>query len=84
MGLDKNLKESYLVMDNFTIPEPYPMIRKMECRGYRAMYLPPYSSELNTIASFWALVKSKRKRENLMTEQTLSQRIAGACNNVCK
>ncbi|KAI9364718.1 hypothetical protein BD770DRAFT_313624, partial [Pilaira anomala] len=30
-----------------------------------------------------ALVKSKMKRENLMTKQTLSQRITDACNNVC-
>lgn len=83
MDLDKNLKESYFVMDNFTIHESYPMIRKIECRGYRVMYFPPYSPELNAIESFWALVKSKMKRENLMTEQTLSQRIADACNNVC-
>lgn len=58
------------------------MIRKIEGRGYRVMYLPLYSPELNAIENFWAIVKRKMKRENLMTEETLSQRIADACNNV--
>ncbi|KAK4513534.1 Lanosterol 14-alpha-demethylase [Mucor velutinosus] len=82
IDLDKNLKGSYFAMDSFTIHKSYPMIRKIECRGYRVMYLPLYSPELNAIENFWALVKSKMKRENLVTEETLSQRIADACNNV--
>ena len=70
------------MMDNCTIHKSHPMIRKIEGRGYRVMYLPPYSPELNAIENFWALVKSKMKRENLMTEKTLSRRIADAYNNV--
>lgn len=49
MDLDENLKGSYLVMDNCTIHKSRPMIRKIESRGYRVMYLPPYSPELNPI-----------------------------------
>ncbi|KAG1396024.1 hypothetical protein G6F60_009883 [Rhizopus arrhizus] len=82
MDIDESLKGSYLVMDNCTIHKSHPMIRKIEGRGYRVMYLPPYSPELNAIKNFWAIVKRKKKRENLMTEETLSQRIADACNNV--
>ena len=37
------------------------MIRKIEGRGYRVMYLPPYSPELNAIENFWAIVKGKNE-----------------------
>jgi transposase len=82
MDMDEGLKGSYLVMDNCTIHKSHPMIPKIEGRGYRVMYLPPYSPELNAIENFWAIVKGKMKCENLMTEETLSQRIADAYNNV--
>lgn len=82
MDIDESLKGSYLVMDNCTIHRSYPIIKKIEDRGYRVMYLPPYSPELNAIENFWAIVKRKMKRESLMTEDTLSQRFANACNIV--
>lgn len=49
LDMDEGLRVSYLVMDNCKIYKPYPMIRKMESRGYRVMYLPPYSSALDAI-----------------------------------
>jgi transposase len=82
MDMDESLMGSYLVMDNFTIDKPHSLIRKVESRGYRVMYLPPYSPELNPIEQFWALVKGKMKRHRLMIEENLSQRIAEARNNV--
>lgn len=45
VGLDKNLKGSYWVMDNCIIHKSKPMIRKIKNCGYRVMYLPPYSPE---------------------------------------
>ncbi|KAG0827301.1 hypothetical protein G6F29_009202 [Rhizopus arrhizus] len=82
MDMDESLMGSYLVMDNCTIHKSHPMIRKIESRGYRVMYLPPYSPELNPIEQFWALVKGKMKHHRLMIEENLSQRIAKARNNV--
>ncbi|CEP19257.1 hypothetical protein [Parasitella parasitica] len=82
IDIDESLKGSYLVIDNCTIHKSHPLIRKIEGRRYRVIYLPPYSSELNAIENFWAIVKRKMKRENPMTEETLFQRIADACNNV--
>ena len=52
MDMDKSLTGSYLVMDYCTIHKSHPMIRKIESRGYRVMYLPPCSPELNPIERF--------------------------------
>ncbi|KAG1470494.1 hypothetical protein G6F56_002655 [Rhizopus delemar] len=82
MDMDEILMGDYLVMDNCTIHKSHPMIKKIESRGYRVIYLPPYSPELNPIKQFWALVKGKMKRHRLINEENLSQRIAEACNNV--
>lgn len=82
MDMDESLMGSYLVMDNYTIHKSHPMIRKIESRGYKIMYLPPYSPELNPIEQFWALVKGKMKRHRLINEENPSQRIAEAGNNV--
>ncbi|KAI7905401.1 uncharacterized protein BX663DRAFT_429297, partial [Cokeromyces recurvatus] len=46
------------------------------------IYLHIFTSELNAIENFWALVRRKIKHENLMVEENLSERIADACNNV--
>lgn len=82
MDLDPNLKGNYLVLDNCTIHKSHPMRRKIESRGYKIMFLPPYSPELNPIEQFWSLVKGKLKRSRFMTEENLSGRIADACNQV--
>ncbi|RCH85203.1 hypothetical protein CU097_008583 [Rhizopus azygosporus] len=59
-----------------------PMIRKIESKGYRVMYLPPYSPELNSIEQFWAIVKGKMKCDRLMNEENLCSRITDACNDI--
>ena len=50
--MDEGLMVSYLVMYYCTIHNSHPMIRKIESRGYRVMYLPPCSPELNPIEQF--------------------------------
>lgn len=52
------------------------MIGNIENGGYRAMYLPPYSPELNPIKQFWALAQGKMRRYRLKNEENLPQRIA--------
>lgn len=46
------------------------------------MLLPPYPPETNSTESLWATIKGKLKLHQMMTEETLSSRIAGACNEV--
>jgi transposase len=82
MDLDENLKGNYIVMDNASILKSKPMIRKIERRDYKVMYLPLYSPELNPIEQFWGVVKGKMKRDRLLAEENLSDRIADACNDV--
>jgi hypothetical protein len=83
MDLNEDLKGNYLVMDNCTIHKSKPMMmRKIESRGYKLMYLPPYSPELNPIEQFWAILKGKLKCHKLLNEEKMSDRIAEACNAI--
>ncbi|KAG1166966.1 hypothetical protein G6F46_001288 [Rhizopus delemar] len=82
MDLDQTFKGNYIVIDNASIHKSKPMIRKIESKGYKVMYLSPYSLELNPIEQFWAIVKGKMKRDKLMNEENLSSRIGDACNDV--
>jgi hypothetical protein len=52
--MDKNeeMKGFYLVTDNASIHKSEPMTREIERRGYKTMYLPAYSPELNPIEQF--------------------------------
>lgn len=66
IDLDESLKGGYLVMDNCSIHKSKPMIRKIESRGYRTMYLPPLFA---WIESHWVdLGYSKGKVEESATD----------------
>ncbi|KAG1149536.1 hypothetical protein G6F37_002681 [Rhizopus arrhizus] len=52
MNMDESLMGSYLAMYYSTIHKSHPMIRKIESRDYRVIYLPPCSPELNPIEQF--------------------------------
>lgn len=56
------LKGYYIVMDNAPIHTAAQIDEMIVERGYRSIYLPPYSPELNPIEQFWAIVKNKVKR----------------------
>ncbi|KAG2200617.1 hypothetical protein INT47_007361 [Mucor saturninus] len=75
-------KGHYLIMDNAPIHKNQDIQLYIEGRGYKCVYLPPYSPELNPIEQFWSVVKSKLKRVALLDEETLSSRISDACNQV--
>lgn len=78
------MKGSYLIMDNAPIHVSEKIDKLVETRGYHCVYLSPYSPELNPIEQFWSLVKSKIKRTKLLQEETLTQRITEACQEVTK
>ncbi|KAI5950228.1 hypothetical protein KGF54_005185, partial [Candida jiufengensis] len=72
-------KNAYLVMDNAPIHTNMSIKRIIEARGYKCLYLPPFSPELNPIEQFWFLLKQHIKREP-MSKDTLSLRIKDASN----
>jgi transposase len=71
MNLDESLKGNYVVMDNCTIHKPKPMIRKIESMEYKAVRLPSYLTEVNSIEEAWSVTKGKLKRHRLLTEENL-------------
>ncbi|KAG1143620.1 hypothetical protein G6F37_003780 [Rhizopus arrhizus] len=53
--LDKNnLRGFYIAMDNSPIHKPNKVRECIEKRGYKCVYLPPYSPFLNPIKEFWS------------------------------
>ena len=80
--LDKNeMKGHYLVMDNAPIHTPSAVRDSIESRGYKCLYLPPYSPFLNPIEEFWAKVKAGIRRNALKADDRLSDCI---CESVYK
>lgn len=58
-------KGFYLIIDNSPIHGKNGELSQLiENRGYKCVYLPPYSPELNTIEQFWAIVKGKVRRSD--------------------
>lgn len=57
------MKGHYLIMDNAPIHTAKVTGEIIEESGYKYIYLPPYSPELNPIEQFWSVVKSGVKRE---------------------
>jgi transposase len=77
-----HMKGHYLVMDNAPIHTSEDIAKYVESRGYRCVYLPPYSPELNPIEQFWSVVKSKVKRNKFLEKETLMARITEASNSL--
>ncbi|KAG1130496.1 hypothetical protein G6F42_004120 [Rhizopus arrhizus] len=60
MDKHPHMKGHYIVMDNALIHTHENIKKYIEYRGYKCVYLPTYSPELNPIEQFWAVAK----REN--------------------
>lgn len=76
------MKGHYLIMDNAPIQTSKIIRKVIEPRGYRYIYLPAYSPELNPIEQFRSVVKSGVKREFMLKKDTLPAVIADSINNV--
>ncbi|CEP16413.1 hypothetical protein [Parasitella parasitica] len=76
------MKGHFLIMGNAPIHTNKIIRTMIEERGYRCLYLPSYSPELNPIEQFWSVVKSGVKREFVLKKDTLPQVITTACNEV--
>ena len=83
--LDRNdIKRHYLVMDNAPIHTPAKIRDLVENRGYKCLYLPPYSPFLNPIEEFWWKIKAGVRRNALTADDILSDRICEAVQTVTR
>jgi hypothetical protein len=73
-------KGYYIVMDNAHIHTADTIDAMIIERGYKCVYIPSYSPELNPIEQFWFIVKNKVKRSQFQDKENLATRIAEACN----
>ncbi|KAG1056191.1 hypothetical protein G6F43_001897 [Rhizopus delemar] len=76
------LKDYYIIMDNAPIHTAGQIDEMIVARGYKSIYLTPYSPELNPIEQFRAIVKNKVKRSSFEATEDLATRITEACNSV--
>jgi transposase len=76
------MKGFYIVMDNAPIHTADEIEEIISKRGYRSIYLPPYSPELNPIENFWSTMKSYVKRTKFNGTDDLKMRVAEASNEI--
>lgn len=74
----------YIMMDNAPIHTSQDITNMIEARGYRAIYLPPYSPELNPIENFWSILKGAVKRSVFQEAEDLKTRISKASESVSR
>jgi hypothetical protein len=82
MDNQPEMKGFYLIMDNAPIHTSNEVDKIVTSRGYKCVYLPPYSPELNSIEQFWSVVKNKVKRSQFGNKEDLKTRISDACDDV--
>lgn len=83
--LDKNnMKCHHLVMDNAPIHTPEAVRKFIESRGYKCLYLPPYSPFLNPIEEFWSKVKGGVRKTPLRADDRLTDRICDSVKKVTR
>lgn len=51
-------------------------------RGYRRLYLPPYSPEFNPVRQVWTMIEGNLRRKNLGENETMAMMIAEAGNRI--
>ena len=73
--LDRSdMKGYYLVLDNAFIRTPVKVRDLVESRGYKCLYLPPYSPFLNPVDESWSKGKASVRRNALTADDRLSDR----------
>lgn len=73
----------YLILDNAVIHRVPAVQELIENRGYKAIYLSPYSSFVNPIKLFWLKVKPSVKKEDCLTAtDNLSARVIESVERV--
>lgn len=77
-----NMKGMHLVMDNASIHHGERVIQAAAQRGYKPLFLPPYSPFLNPIEECWAKLKANVRRNPLSSQDKLSPRVLEAAHTI--
>lgn len=75
-------REVYIVMNNCRIHHSEFVKDFIKNRGYKPLFMPPYSPFLNPIEECWSKIKSYTKRHPLSETDQLTPRIVTACKTV--
>lgn len=79
--LPKSPSNSVIIMDNATFHKRSDMIEAIEAAGHTALFLPPYSPDLNPIEHKWAQAKAIRRRERCEVMKLFNRK--ELCNFIC-
>lgn len=77
-----DMHNMYLVMDNAKIHHNNRVIQVIQERGYKPVFLPPYSPFLNPIEEFWAKLKANIRPNPLSSNDRLTPKILEAGRRV--
>ncbi|KAG2212586.1 hypothetical protein INT47_000562 [Mucor saturninus] len=81
--LDKHDKKGFfIVMDNCRVHHSAFVVDAINKRGYKPLFMPPYSPFLNLIEECWSKIKSNIKRNPLDKADNLTSRLPGVCGSV--
>ncbi|CEP06802.1 hypothetical protein [Parasitella parasitica] len=81
--LDKNDKKGmFIVLDNCRIHHSAFVVDAINKRGYKPLFMPPYSPFLNPIEECWSKMKKHIRRNPLDKADTLTPRIAESISKV--
>lgn len=70
--------DQWVIMDNLRAHKVEGVRERIEARGARLVYLPPYSPDFNPIEQIWAKVKQCLRSAKARTVEALEQAIAEA------
>ncbi|CEP20206.1 hypothetical protein [Parasitella parasitica] len=81
--LDNHDKKGlFIVMNNCRIHHSAFVVDAFNKRGFKTLFMPPYSPFLNPIEECWSKIKSNIKRNPLDEANTLTSRFPAACGSV--
>jgi transposase len=81
--LDKMDKKGvYFVMDNCRIYHSHFVVEAINKRGYKPLFMPPYSPFPNPIEEGWSKIKKNTRRHPLTKLDQLNPRISAACATI--
>ncbi|KAG0737799.1 hypothetical protein G6F57_011932 [Rhizopus arrhizus] len=81
---EHDMKGMFIVMDNCRIHHSRFVADTINNRGYKPLFMPPYSPFLNLIEECWSKIKKNIRRNPLDKVDHLTPRIAEACNLITK